>query len=135
MPSDELDLTDHFNTPLTPEQEAQFRQAYPDAAGTYDYDLRGAWLAGAEQAANGHLPDTFKKPNHPTFSNESQYSRGPMIGGRWVKGPDGKYAFLASPVNLSARSPEALQEYFATTEPDVTLVLPKTGFRWKDAKK
>ena len=131
----EADLTDHFNTPLTPEQEAEFQREHPDARDLYDYDLRGAWLSGATKAENGHLPDTFKKPNHPTFSVESQYSRGPMIGGKWVAGPDGKYAFLASPVNLAQRSPEELQQYFAKVEPDVTLVLPGTGFRWKDAKK
>jgi hypothetical protein len=27
-------------------------------------------------AENGHWPDTFKKPNHPTFSVESQYATG-----------------------------------------------------------
>ncbi len=34
---------------------------------------------------NGHWPDTFKKPNHPTFSVESQYAKGPDAAkaGRW----------------------------------------------------
>lgn len=31
-----------------------------------------------------HFPDTYKLPNHPTFSNESIYSRGPVMGGSWI---------------------------------------------------
>ena len=31
-----------------------------------------------------HFPDTYKLPNHPTFSNESIYSRSPMMGGSWI---------------------------------------------------
>lgn len=31
-----------------------------------------------------HFTDKYKLPNHPTFSNESVYSQGPMIGGRWT---------------------------------------------------
>jgi len=41
----------------------------------YDYDYKGAFLAGINRdGGNGHFPDTFKKPNHETFSNESQYA-------------------------------------------------------------
>lgn len=43
----------------------------------YDYDLRGAYKAGVKaDPESGHWPDTFKKPNHPTFSNQSQYATG-----------------------------------------------------------
>lgn len=67
--------TGQFDTPLTPEEEARFQQwarTLPaNLQSTEDYDLRGAWKADAKAAANGHLPDTWKKPNHPTFSNES----------------------------------------------------------------
>jgi hypothetical protein len=38
--------------------------------------LRGAFKAGLRPSANGHWPDTYKKPNHPTFSVESQYATG-----------------------------------------------------------
>lgn len=31
-----------------------------------------------------HFPDTYKLPNHKTFSNESIYSRSPNIGGSWI---------------------------------------------------
>lgn len=33
-----------------------------------------------------HFTDKYKLPNHPTFSNESMYSQGPMIGGKWHYG-------------------------------------------------
>ena len=82
------DFSDFYNTKLTDEEEAQY-QAWAKKIGherdVYDYDLRGAWKAGAAQAENGHFPDTFKKPNHHTFSEESQYADGKRnIGGRWV---------------------------------------------------
>lgn len=42
-----------------------------------DYDLRGYWKdnGGVKIPVNSdvHLPDTYKLPNHPTFSNESKY--------------------------------------------------------------
>jgi len=56
-----------------------------------DYDMRGAYLSGipSQQPPGGHFPDTFKKPNHETFSNESIYHNTtgpagvPWEGGRW----------------------------------------------------
>lgn len=40
-----------------------------------DYDLRGLWMnnPNVKPSSNMHFPDTYKLPNHPTFSNESQY--------------------------------------------------------------
>jgi hypothetical protein len=50
-----------------------------------DYDLRGAFDAGVLPDASGHWPDTFKRPNHPTFSNESIFAFGvnESKAGRW----------------------------------------------------
>lgn len=68
-----------FNTPLTLEEERAF-QAWkaryrPDDSGE-DYDLRGAFKAGlTPDPSSDHFPDTFKKPNHPTFSTESRYAQ------------------------------------------------------------
>lgn len=125
--ADPQDYTDQYNTQLSPQQEAQFRAQFPDAKDLYDYDLRGAFAAGATKAANGHLPDTFKKPNHPTFSVESKYSRGPMMGGKWTTLPSGKEAFVASPINLTHRTADQLREYFAKVEPNIQLMLPSSG--------
>jgi len=82
------DYSDLYNTQLSEEEEQQY-QAWAKQIGherdVYDYDLRGAWKAGAARAENGHFPDTFKKPNHHTFSEESQYADGKRnVGGRWT---------------------------------------------------
>lgn len=78
----------NFETPLSSEQEKGFQtwkaQNAPNDTGA-DYDFRGAYLAGLKPSEeNGHWPDTYKKPNHSTFSNESQYAQD-AIGkaGRW----------------------------------------------------
>lgn len=90
-------VSDSFDTPLTPSQEKKFLtwkgQYAPDDSGA-DYDLRGAYAAGAmPDPETGHWPDTFKKPNHPTFSNESQYADVvPGKAGSWRgTGPDATY--------------------------------------------
>lgn len=51
-----------------------------------DYDLRGYYekYRKTDMAANGHLTDEFKLPNHPTLSNESQYfMQAPQNAGHW----------------------------------------------------
>lgn len=74
-----------YNTILTNDEEKEFqswkKQYAPKDSGA-DYDLRGAFKADLKPGADGHWPDTFKKPNHPTFSDESQYAK---FGdpGRW----------------------------------------------------
>lgn len=75
-----------YETQLSPEEEVSFGEWKKDNApydSGDDYDYRGAFKAGAQPGSDGHWTDTFKKPNHPTFSNESQYaSAGPH--GHWV---------------------------------------------------
>lgn len=68
----------NYDTYLTPEEERQFliwkAQNAPNDSGE-DYDLRGAFKASLQpDAITGHWTDRFKKPNHPTFSNQSQYA-------------------------------------------------------------
>ena len=80
-------MSDPYETLLEPVDELRFRQwkerHAPKDSGA-DYDLRGAFQSGVTPAANGHWPDTYKKPNHPTFSVESQYARlAPERAGRW----------------------------------------------------
>lgn len=76
-----------YNTPLTPQQEQQYQQwvqTLPiNLRSDYDYDLRGAWLNGDLPDQNYHMTDKWKKPWHPTFSNESIYSTPQMTGGHW----------------------------------------------------
>jgi hypothetical protein len=125
---DPIDYTDIFNTQLTPEQETAYTawaKANNRERDTYDYDLRGAWKADAQAAANGHLPDTWKKPNHPTFSKESMYNgvEG-MVGGMWQDMGNDQWQYVASPTNVGMHGVEALKKYFSRVEPNNKLVLP-----------
>lgn len=83
-----------WDTTLSPEEETRFQQwkarYAPNDTGE-DYDLRGAFKEGLTPSpVNGHWPDTYKKPNHPTFSNESIYANqgnpGHWEGDRYVPG-------------------------------------------------
>jgi len=77
-----------YETSLTPQEETKFQdwkqQNAPNDSG-FDYDLRGAFKAGVQpDVATGHWPDTFKKPNHLTFSDQSQYAKDrPDLAGTW----------------------------------------------------
>lgn len=48
------------------------------------YDYRGAFMAGVDRdPVSGHWPDQWKQHGETTFSDQSQYSRGPGDGGTW----------------------------------------------------
>jgi hypothetical protein len=62
-----------------------------------DYDMRGFYMGkllgdpSAMSQVNAsdnqlHFSDKWKLPNHKSFSNESQYSRG-LLDPRWVENP------------------------------------------------
>mgnify|MGYP007012480998 CR=1 FL=1 len=67
-----------------------------------DYNLRAAYEelpfetmeAWRKDPNTNHLPDTYKLPNHPTFSDESKYSQGPVIGGSWHYKPISQGQYL-----------------------------------------
>lgn len=85
---EEIADSPEFSTPLSPADETRFaewkRVHAPEDSG-YDYDLRGAFKAGVTpDPVSRHWPDTYKKPNHPTFSDQSQYAATvPERAGRW----------------------------------------------------
>lgn len=72
-------VVDPYETKLTPEEERAFqvwKARYAPHDSGDDYDLRGAFKAGLRpDPKTGHWPDTFKKPNHPTFSDQSIYAK------------------------------------------------------------
>ena len=77
-----------FDTPLSPQEEndfQQWKQKYAPQDSGEDYDLRGAFKEGlTPDPVSGHWPDTYKKPNHPTFSVESKYAKDrPDLAGSW----------------------------------------------------
>lgn len=72
-----------------------------------DYDMRGFYqnaLANDPKSlvrTNGqHYTDQFKKPSHPTFSQESAYSTPETPGGQWAELPDGKWTFRPTVHNM-----------------------------------
>lgn len=120
-------LTDKYNTSIPANRIAEY-QAWVNSLpqqlrGTNDYDLQGAFLGMAQQSGNAHLPDTWKKPSHMTFSSGSIYSTPENMGGNWVRGDKG-WVFYASPANLNYNSAKDLNDYFKANEKDSTLVLP-----------
>lgn len=83
---------DGLSVPLpTPQEEAAFYQwvqrnkinevFHP----AQHYDYVGAFRNGIDRGEGdeGHFPDTFKLPGHPTFSIESKYYRPWMKSGKW----------------------------------------------------
>jgi hypothetical protein len=86
-----------------------------------DYDLEGYYNSlKANPIEGGHLPDTFKKPNHPTFSDQSQYHV-PVVqqGGTW-SGDE----FTPSQHNIENMGRGNLQSYFNQVESPEALNLP-----------
>lgn len=132
-----MDFYSKYNTPLSKKEEELFlnwvmnesqKQGRDLTKDLMDYDLRGAWKELQDnpdlQSENGHWPDTYKKPNHPTFSIESKYNGvDGFEGGKWVENKDGTYSFYASPTTLW--EPKALDAYFKQVEPGNKLILPQ----------
>lgn len=126
-----MDFTNKYNTRLTPLAEMRFRawlmgennrQERNVGQDLYDYDLRGMWNAGGGFGGdNGHAGDTWKKPNHPTFSTDSIYNgQDGFQGGVWRQTPDG-ITYTASPSNTWNH--DELRRYFDEHEPGVRAIL------------
>lgn len=122
----------NYNTALSPDREQAFQawaskkwagggMTLPDVL--KNYDMRGFFASGGAQADNGHFPDAFKKPNHPTFSDESIYNGvDGNQGGRWVQDAAGNWvAFEATPTNAKYHNPKELADYFRRVEPETKL--------------
>ena len=91
-------MKEHYNSlqdggKLTFKQwKEKMQQKYPDiemdnnkAGYNYNEYFKNHYDDAIKQLSNlQHFPDTYKLPNHPTFSNESIYSRGPVMGGSWI---------------------------------------------------
>lgn len=132
------DMTNRYNTPLSPEDEAAYQawgrqqaaqtSGKNPAADTFDYDMRGFWKSGASFATNGHAGDTYKKPNHPTFSTFSKYNGvDGYQGGQWGGGQGGQpWTFAPSQTNLQMNDAGDLQRYFQDVEKGNRLILPQT---------
>lgn len=96
-----VDLMNQYNTELSQEDELQYTmwiaqmknqgKIHPDDMGQ-DYDFRGLFQELKKEgnfskfSAESHFPDTYKKPNHETFSVDSKYATGAneVYAGRWI---------------------------------------------------
>ena len=125
-------MPDRYDTPIPAGRRAAYeawlkaesrKQKRDVSLDQEDYDLQGFWLAGEGTDERGHGTDRFKKPNHPTFSTESQYSAPGMEGGRWET-RDGRTVFVPSATNLASYPWDELQRYFKERERGVTLAQP-----------
>ncbi len=94
-------MSNKYETKLNKEEQKEFNDwfknakengtIHPDDKGQ-DYDFKGFWKdlvknkdGKTEFSAESHFPDTYKKPNHETFSVESKYAKGEMkkYAGSW----------------------------------------------------
>lgn len=124
------DYSDKFNTVLSPDEEEKY-QAWATEnhreKDVYDYDLRGAWKelqsGTMSEDERGHLGDKYKKPNHPTFSDQSIYSgQDGVTGGVWSRNAEGKDVYTPGR-KLSSVEADRLRRYFLRNEPGVVLDL------------
>lgn len=129
------DYSDKFNTVLSPDEEAKY-QAWATEnhreKDVYDYDLRGAWKelqsGTMSEDERGHLGDKYKKPNHPTFSDQSIYSgQDGVAGGVWSRNAEGKDVYTPGR-KLSSVEADRLRRYFLRNEPGVMLDLKDKVF-------
>lgn len=119
-----------YTTKLTKAEEEDYqdwKEKYAASQSDVDYDYRGAFKAGLKPNSRGHLSDKFKKPNHPTFSDESIYSTKETPGGHWGRA-NGKDTFTPSDwMESDPKRIEYLPGYFREQEPDVQLILKRTS--------
>lgn len=102
-------------------------QADYDMAG---YDKEHGAGEGEKTIASGqHLPDTYKLPNHITFSKDSKYSNSGQEGGTWKQDGD-KWNFTPSAFNLSQHTIQEYMHYFDTVEKDSVLRVSKNGRKY-----
>jgi len=97
------------------------------AAEVPDYDYASWQKAnpGVQMAPGQHYPDTYKLPNHMTFSDESIYHGvNGTSGGHWGTDENGADTFTPGRTNLEHHSMNELRDYFARVEPNAKLLLP-----------
>lgn len=129
------DYSDKFNTVLSPDEEEKYQAWVTEnhrEKDVYDYDLRGAWKelqsGTMSEDERGHLGDKYKKPNHPTFSDQSIYSgQDGVTGGVWSRNAEGKDVYTPGR-KLSSVEADRLRRYFLRNEPGVVLDLKDKMF-------
>ena len=124
-------FADAFNTEIPPEKDQAYRKWLKKMSAIKgrdvskdmeDYDVQGYFLEfGDEALKGGHGPDKYKKPNHPTFSDESIYHGKEFQGGQWGHDEDGREMFSPGPTNYQLFGKDKMKKYFDTYERGVKL--------------
>jgi hypothetical protein len=132
----------NFNTPI-PEDKAvdyakflaQYAKSGRDISdATRDYDLQGYFMGGGKIPEDGqaHFVDTYKKPNHMTFSDQSMYHNTTkdgvtFLGGSWGGNDEAGYTYTPSAHQISTPDrQQRLIQYFKKVEPNSSLIFPMT---------
>ena len=124
-----------YNTPIPAEKQADYQKwlgGVNEKVGRdfsqdqHSYDVQGAFMSGVQPNENLHWPDTFKKPNHPTFSTDSQYhGEDGHLGGVWGGNNQEGWSFTPGQANYEHHGVEGLQDYFKNYEPNIKLNVPQ----------
>ena len=138
-----------YNTPITSPYLWDAYSAWARRRGddpvesAFDYDMQGAFLREAamtldERVAEavdprGHGSDTFKKPNHSSFSAESVYASPLHPGGEWKLSWNGQGYSMPRPDMPNFMPPRETAEYMWNYEPgevlrDQAMFLPRLMF-------
>jgi hypothetical protein len=132
----------NYNTPLNAQEQAKYKQWIPQSEALHqrpltddniDYDMQGyAKSLGFKPWQPGHGVDTFKKPNHMTFSDQSRYhgtpdpvNGGANQGGHWFSTAPQIPAYQPSVKSAAYQGAERMKNYFQKYEPDYQLMEPK----------
>lgn len=127
--------------PDKPPFDEYYRSVPEGKNDTTHYDLRQAYenlpydeMIKFAKKNDYHLPDTYKKPTHPTFSNESVFHSDKTPGGIWeYDDADRVWIFEPSLHNIQTMGgEEKYEEWFKANEPDVILRFPR--FQQKNDK-
>lgn len=116
--------TDMYNTVNASTGIRQYSYETPLETKDYDYDAWQKANPGVQMAPGQHYPDTFKLPNHMTFSDESMYHGGENQGGHWGTDDQGNDTFTPGRTNLEQHSMSDLRDYFSRVEPNAKLLPP-----------
>ena len=124
------DFRGQYETILAGDQEEEYQRRVKAGelrdGDNYDYDVRAFHAAGGVTDERGHGSDIGKKPNHPTFSDQSKYHGTKMPNGKIAQGgkwytKNGVPHFRPGKTNLEIYGLNNLRRYMARHEKGVVL--------------
>ena len=112
---------------VKPKYEDWLKTLPKDKSNTYNYDLEKAFnelpweeLEAFRTNPEVHLPGDYKKPNHPTYSDE---------GYGWHGSDEQGWTFVVSPRQAAIHDFDWYQNYWNNYEPNSTLVFGNNTYK------